>query len=113
MAAASISTLLFLAAQLLFVRQGSWGAAQVRLLTGPDPEARPQFEWISYGAPLEYLRVTGGWGNPSGTTDFSALGLVVDVSAFLLLGTSIYLLLARIANRRRPSAEAPAPRRET
>ena len=109
LAAGLVSTLLFLAAQLLLVRDGSWGAAQVRWLTGPDPEARAQFEVISYGAPFEYLRVTGGWGNPTGATEFSALGLAVDVIVFLVLGTSTYLLLARIASRRRLSAEAHGP----
>jgi len=89
-----ITAVAFAVAQGLLAYRGWAGVACVRWITGPDPQAYPQIEWIQYGVPWRFLQIEErGCDQRMVEREFSPLGLAADLLIFAAAGAGVYLVL--------------------
>ncbi len=89
---ATLSAILFIFSNVLFVEKGWSGGKCVRSLTGPSEDDHPYATGVVYGVPLKYLSVTteGCFDDRVTQIEWYVGGLLVDIVAFVAFGVALY-----------------------
>jgi hypothetical protein len=74
-------------------------------MTSPSPDVHAMYSWVSYGVPIEFLRITyeGCFEGQKITRNFEFLALAIDIGSFVLLGIILYIGVTQLKRFRNKS----------